>query len=308
VWWYDPTTVGSTDWVRARMSYNGKYMFIANGNVPGPSNGSLVRVKMDGTGEKSYNLSGRHHDVLILPDETVVYMQYETSGTGTCDSIMEMDPETGQSQEVFKVRDHFSQLASSGEWCHSNAINYVPAEDAYYMSVLNQNMIIKWNRSSGELQWAFGGTVSDYPNASWNAQHQHHILPDGILFFNNRGMNAAAPPASGSGDDPAVGGMFMSGPSHALEWTLNEESPKTASLVWDYSSGSLNSMSMGDAKRMPNGNTLFTVSTQGIIQEVNSSKSVVREINFNGANIGYANRVSSLYDPPPEYGFYPHRE
>jgi hypothetical protein len=309
VWWYEPK-VETQDWVRARMSYDGEYMFIANGNVPSLGKGALVRVMMDGTHEKTYDVPDRHHDVLILPDETIVYTEYETTGQGICDRVMEMDPETGDAVEVFKIRDHFSQLASAGEWCHSNAVNYVPSEDAYYMSVLNQNMIIKWKRSSGELIWTFGGSTSDYNDVSWYAQHQFHVLPEGLLFFNNNNSNGFTPEPdrilSVAGSNPATGGLFGSSPSHALEWTVNEDS-ETASIVWDYSSGSLNSFSMGDAKRMPNGNTLITFSTQGTIQEVDSAKKLVREIKWLGATVGYANRLSSLYSVPPEYDFYPHR-
>ncbi len=305
VWWYTPS--GETDdWVRARMSNNGKYMYIANGNVPGPDNGALVRVKMDGTDEKTYDVPRRHHDVLILPDETVVYMEYESDGKGTCDRVMEMDPETGKAVEVFKVRDFFSQLARDGEWCHSNAINYVPSEDAYYMSVLNQDMIVKWTRSSKELEWTFGGPASDFADASWNAQHQFHVLPTGILLFNNQISVFPDPPDGGAlTAAPSGGGFFGGTPAHVLEWTMDEEA-STASLIWDYS-GSLSSYSMGDAKRMPDGNTLITFSTLGVILEIDPEMEPVREINWSSCSVGYANRVRSLYGIQPEYDFYPHR-
>jgi len=65
---------------------------------------------------------------------------------------------------------------------------------------------------------------------------------------------------------------------------------------------------MGDAKRMPNGNTLVTFSTNGVIQEVGSSGTMLREISWGmGSAVGYANRVRDLYSIPPEYDFYPHK-
>ena len=62
-------------------------------------------------------------------DDIITYFEYETSGAGTCDRVMEMTPD-GSTREVFKLRDHFSHRVQNGEWCHTNAINYIEDEDA----------------------------------------------------------------------------------------------------------------------------------------------------------------------------------
>jgi hypothetical protein len=285
VWWYNPSG-GITDWVRARFTADGKYMLIANGNVPGPNNGTLVKVSLDGLDETVYPLNARHHDVTVLPNSDIItYFEYETTGTGTCDRLMEMSPD-GSSREVFKIRDHFGDRAAQGEWCHANAVNYIPSQDAYYLSVLNFNSILKINRSTGELIWVFGGQDSDFPNVSWNAQHQHHVLDGSILIFNNRGDGS--------------GGGFNT-PSRAVEFTI-DETQHTAEEKWSYSSGTLSSMSMGDAKRLPNGNTLVVFSTAGAAHEVDSTGNLLREISWgmNGA-VGYVEWRTSLYGAPQEY-------
>ena len=286
VWWYSPISVRETDWVRARMTYDGKYMLIANGNVPGPNSGTLVKVSMDGEEESSYSLSTRHHDVTVLPfDDIIAYIEYDDSGPGICDRIMEMTPDGGQ-REVFNLRDYFSHHAvSDDEWCHSNAINYVEREDAYYLSVLDFNSIIKIDRTSSELIWVFGGEDSDFDGVAWVAQHQHQVLEDSILLFNNLGED---------------GGGFNTG-SRAIEYSIDEATMQ-AELIWEYSSGNLSSMAMGDAKRLDNGNTLVVYSASGTIHEVDEKGRLLGSISWGmGGTVGYVTPRRSLYGAPEEY-------
>ncbi len=280
VWWY---SFGTADYVRAMMSEDGRHMIVANGNVPGPNGGFLHKVSMDGLETESYSAPKRHHDATVLPDGTITYFEYETTGEGTCDRVVELAPD-GSTREVFMVRDHFEDRATEGEWCHANAINYLPSEDAYTLSILRMDTIIKFDRG-GELLWVFGGDDSDFPEVSWNAQHQHQILEDSILLFNNRGE---------------AGGGFNAA-SRALEYSL-DESDFDASLIWEYSSDRLISQSLGDAKRLPNGNTLVVFSTNGLIQEVSPDGDIVQEIGWGiGSAIGYISWRESLYGPPFEY-------
>jgi hypothetical protein len=60
-------------------------------------------------------------------------------------------------------------------------------------------------------------------------------------------------------------------------------------------------MTLGDAKRLPNDNTLVTYSNNGIIHEVNESGDLQQAIRFANTQIGYTIRRQSLYGPPPDY-------
>jgi hypothetical protein len=270
VWWYQGG--GGGDCVRSRMSYDGQYMWIANGNVPGPSSGTLVRVRMDGTNEKSYSVPNRHHDVAILPDETVAYMEYTGGNANGCDSVKELNPETGATKNVLDVQ---STGAGSATQCHSNAINWWPDKNLYTLSVMNWNCIIGFERS-GNVSWIFGGSKSTYTgdNMSWNRQHNHHLLDSGIVLFNNSGSN---------------------GGSSIREFTMSGTS---ATQIKDFANGH-STQSMGDVKRLSSGNTLITYSNQGYILEVDKSWETVREMSTDG--VGYIERRKTLYGPPPPY-------
>jgi hypothetical protein len=131
------------------------------------------------------------------------------------------------------------------------------------------------------------------------------VFEDSILIFNNNGGATGGGGGGGGLDDGPAGGGWLGGASHAIEYSLNE-SAKTASLIWDYTDNSTSSFSMGDAKRLPNGNTQVVYSASGVIKEVTSSKDVVLTVSWNG-QFGYASRRESLYAPPPEYSYYPQK-
>jgi hypothetical protein len=272
VWWYQTST--GSDCVRTRMSYDGQYMWMANGNVPGPSSGTLLRVRMDGTNEKTFSLPNRHHDISILPDETVVFIEYAGGNSNGCDTVKELTPESGATKTVLDVA---STGGGGGGQCHSNAVNWWPKQSLYTLSVMYWNAIIGFDRS-GKVSWIFGGSASTYTgsNMSWNRQHNHHLLDNGIILFNNSGSNG----------------------SSILEFTT---SGTTATRVKDYANGN-STQSMGDVKRLSNGNTLITYSNSGTILEVDKSWQDVREITSDG--VGYIERRKTLYGPPPPYTDY----
>lgn len=299
VWWYSFSggdTLGVTDLSRAHISADGKTMWGANLNVAG-GRGRLFSIGMDGQGTMETIEVDRHHDFCVLPDNSIAYIEFETDGTGKCDRIVERS-ESGETRVVYTIRDDFSALSttstgfggSEGEWCHSNAIHYVPAEDAYYLSVLNQNMLIKVNRTLGRLIWALdgdGNTVSGVTyltGVSWNRQHGHHTFADGrLLLFNN-------------GEGGFGGGE---GSSMALSFSL-DEGAKTAVQEWSYEGGA-SSATLGDVQMMSNGNILVTYSNNGLMHEVspNDQWTLIRKLTAGG--FGYSDARRSLYGAPDRY-------
>lgn len=291
VWWYNPTQSQNSDWSRARMDWTGKYMLIGSANYPRLSGGPIIRVKMDGTEEKIVLTSDRHHDFTVIPDDdnedSYKIATIEYSGGSQNDTIAVYDSEGGNRVEVTNVKeDLYTDLVGN---THANAINYIISENAFTLSLRDADVIIKVDGDTGEPIWYFGGTKNDFPGADWDVQHQHHILPDSILLFNN-----------GSG----FGGVFGGGGATVLEYSITEGSSNSATQIMSYTAG-YDSFSLGDVKRLPNGNTQVIYSNDGTIQEVNSSGQVVMEAIWGmGTVLGYGNRRGSLYGGPPEYFYY----
>jgi hypothetical protein len=244
-------------------------MWIANGNVSGPDDGTLVRVSLDGSDVESFDLPLRHHDVAVLPDEHVAYIEYESGSSEGCDLVKELDPRSGATQTVFTVST--ANPASTGG-CHSNAIHYWPQRERFTLSVRDWSSIVSFGRT-GELDAVFGGAASSWSGLTWDQQHGHQLLGDGLLVFTHD-----------EGEDPGV-----------REYRFADGS---ASLVWEYVSG-LDSPVLGDVQRLPNGNTLVTYSTIGVIQEVTPGGEVAREIELSSP-VGYTTFRETLYGPPPD--------
>ena len=281
VWSYE---TGLNQLSRARLSYDGKYMLAGNVNVGNNGNGAIAKIRLDGSEVETIRLPDRHHDFTVLPEGDIIAdIEFENGGSGTCDRIVERSPD-GSTRVVYTIRDDFSHRANSGEWCHSNAINYVPSEDAYYLSVLDFSSILKIDRSTGSLVWTLGNDESDFSGATWVRQHQHQLLENGhILIFNNGETG------------------FAGGNSLVLEYALGS-STWQATLEWKYSGGHA-SMTLGDVERLPNGDTMIDYSNAGLIQEVDASGRLLKEHSWTsmGGALGYANWRESLYGPPQDY-------
>lgn len=275
VWWYP--TAGRSDCSRALMSFDGSHFWMANANVPlsvtAPA-GTLSRVRMDGTEAESFDVPYRHHDITVLPDESIAYIDYDESGATECDQVKEIDPETGETRVVF---DLHSVLPDRRGECHSNAIHWWPEADLYTVSVLYWNSIVAFDRT-GTFRWAFGGEPNTFSAVDWQGQHGHQLLESGIVLFNNSETSS----------------------SHVLEYRWEGTN---AHLVLDFSHPDRKTVSFGNVQRLSNGNTLVTYSNQGVIWELDAAGLLVQEILFTGgAQVGYPQRRRTLYGPPPPYG------
>ena len=72
----------------------------------------------------------------------------------------------------------------------------------------------------------------------------------------------------------------------------------TATRTWSYQGLGINDTVLGDAQRLPNGNTMVDFSTKGTIQEVDASGNLLQEIKTT-TNFGYLQKRATLYGPPP---------
>ena len=298
VWWLNFADKGADAISRVHISNDGQYLWAGNLNISA-RDGLLFRVNMDGLGEPETLHINRHHDFCVLPDNGIAYIEYDIDEEGKCDKIVERS-EDGKTETIYRIREDFNALAptvglsdswNSTEWCHSNAIHYVPEEDAYYVSVLHQNMILKIDRSRRKLVWALDGDGHKVSNVRyldgpyWQRQHGHHSFENGrLLFFNNGEAGFDNP------DGSAV-----------LELAIDEKQG-TASKIWEYNAGFL-STTLGDVQQLSNANFLIVYSNNGLIQEIAPKGAfggtLVRTLAT--AGFGYADARSSLYGSPDRF-------
>jgi hypothetical protein len=274
VWWALAPPFPS----RAHMSWDGQDMWIEALNVQN-TGGDMRRVSMDGlTTEDDVNgLSDAHHDFTPLPGGGLTAMLWTSSGLNASNALVELSS-TGS---ITTIVSDFSLLYDATAF-HPNAIHYYPSDDTYTISDRDSNLFVKITRA-GQLIWQLGGINPIDPTkfftvegAAWQVNHGHQLLGDGnFLFFNN----------SSDGRQSMVR-------EYALDTTA-----WTATSVWTYQASGINSTVLGDAERLPNGNTLVTFSTSGTIQEIDPSGNVV--VTIKGVSFGYSDFRESLYGQPP---------
>jgi Arylsulfotransferase (ASST) len=290
VWAYD---MGKSQVTGAKMSYDGTHMWINTANVP---SGTVYvhRVTMDGQTDEdlSSKFTGLNHQLTVLPDETVAFYAYNNS-LG-CEDIKEYTPSTGNVKTIVNSgKAQTAGGASTPSACHCNNIQYSKDDDTLVFSDLDNQVVVKVKRSDGSTVWVLNGSKPTISGVTWSgSEHGIHVVAlDKLLIFNNNSRNVAGgmSSAGGSGDG-----------SIAWEISLNVTG-KTGSKPWSYkASPGIQNDVMGDVQRLSNGNTVVAYSTKGVIQEVDSSGTLLADWSFPlGAQFGYIEKRASLYGAPP---------
>lgn len=207
------------------------------------------------------------------------------------DTIIELDSEGGV-RVLWDVFDHvdpvldqdlYDSIGPEGgvDWSHGNYLNYVAAEDAYYLSCRGINALFKVDRSTGELLWTLADGWGDFANIGdgvmVDTPHSIEVVDGGLLIFNQW-----------SHDNP--------GCSEAVRIQL-DEAAGTAERVWSYeSSDCLVVDYLGNAWPLSNGNTLVDFGFMGLVEEVTPGGEVVQRMSTPlGWFYSYGERVDSLY-------------
>ena len=284
--WYAESPVECT---RARMDYEGANMWMVAANEDN-SGGEMRFVSMDGqtTMTDIGGLAAAHHDFAVLPGK-IAAMVWSTTDIDAESNLVEMNSDgSGAAETVFKIGSNlYVGVPSSGqsaapEAYHSNSILYHPADDSFTIGDRYPNLYVKVSQA-GTLEWQFGGSCTNAPAGashcvaeSWQVNHGHHLLDDGTMLVFNNNTNGS--------------------PSDALEFKLSTTGILSATPVKEFASGRLTSNVLGDVQRLPNGNTLITYSTDGVILEVDPSWATVQTLT---GSYGYADWRETLYGPPP---------
>ena len=289
VWWYQPD--GFDQVGRTVLSRDGSAMLSIDLNAMGSENSRMVRVALDGSSEQTTSLPWAHHELYEHSDGTIAYLAHDPADIDGSDvngdSIVELNPD-GSSTVIWSAWDTLERLpyvestgGPGGGWPHANALDYLPDEDAYLVSLLYMDAILRIDRATGSLDWIMGGDYSDFELAGsgtdiFERTHQMHRLDDSILVF--------------------VNGDTEGGVSRAVEYSVDEESFEVETL-WDYwSDPSMNCISLGDVHRFDSGNTLVTYSYSGQIQEVTPEGEPTWILSASaGGVIGYVTPVEDLY-------------
>lgn len=291
VWWY-PDESGLQIY-RARLSNDGQSIMFNRGSISGdPSADSqLVQVSLDGTEETAIDIPLLAHDFVELDDGTIgaMVIEFREDEDGEeirGDSLIEIAPDGTQST-IWSAWDSWDpETENSGDagdegWTFANALNYNAADDAWQLSVRNFSSIVQIGRSSGEVEWGFGGVVNDFDitGTPFLHQHQFDIANGTILVFDNDGI---------SGNQ-----------SRVVEYSFDVEN-RTAEEIWSYMpTPSVYCFVLGDVQRLANDDRLITWSAVGTIEQVNTAGESLFQLTTSlGYAFGFNTLEDSLYRSP----------
>jgi hypothetical protein len=261
---------------RVHLSWDAKRFIAMSLNVQNTGTGQIHSVALDGSDAKTLSdVAASHHDFTAIPGG-IATLLWNTSVPDAPCSLVEL-PDGGSAKTI--VADMAMIYTSSS--FHTNAVHYCPSDDSYTLGDRNPNLFAKVSRT-GQLVWQLGGSSPKDASklfsgvTNWQVNHGHHLRSDGTFVFFNNGT---------------------AGASAALVYRLDAQT-MTATYVTKFSG--VNSMVLGDAQALPNGNFLITGSTSGTIEEVTAAGSVVMKITApSGQQFGYSEFRESLYGPPP---------
>jgi hypothetical protein len=278
------------DLLRARLSLDGQSLLYNAASVaaePGEPT-EIVRVSMDGTVKSAISVPLLTHDFVELPDGTLaaIAVEYQSLDGEELrgDRIVEISPDGAQTT-VWHSWDCFDPQTQPGEdpnigWAFANALDYDPAEDVYYLGMMNFSSIAKIDRATKACLWVLGSTaetVTFTPGTHpFLHQHQFQVLESSILVMDNDGRS--------DGASQVV--------EYALDLTLN-----TAEAVWTYTSTpKVSTFVLGEPTRLDDGDTFINWSAAGKMERVSSDGTQKWQLTSRvGCVFGYHTLASTLY-------------
>jgi hypothetical protein len=278
------------DFYRARLSVDGKSVLYNAAKISGePTAASeLVRVSLDGSQSTSIPIPFLAHDFVEHPDGTLAAMAFDdqTDAGGNRvrgNKLVEVAPD-GTQTTVWTSWSCFDPVATPGDdptqgWTFSNALDYDPAADVYYVGLRNFSSIAKVNRSTGACEWVlgtYGNTFTYAPGAArFLHEHQFDVVGDHILVMDN---------------DGAPGDV-----SRVLEYQL-DVTTMTATQVWSYTADpSVYTFVLGEPIRLADGGTFINWSTAGQMERLDAAGTSIWKLN---TDAGFAFAFQTLAASP----------
>ncbi len=246
-------------------SYDGSDFLIDHGSFwaifDGGRASQVARVKIDGSIVQTYDTPGLHHPFTELADGSIVWAAMEDDD----ETIEELSP-AGEQTTIASCRALLGSFGDVG-YCGSNTIRWHEDSDTLLYSLYSHDSILEVDHTTGDLVRSFGqhdGSWDfDPPDSAFWWQHGGHFTDEGTLLT-----------SSHAGDDSIE--MVVH------EYELDEDAGVLRE-IWTFGEGEgVYAMYMGEAHRLPGGNTLHNYGSNPRLREVSSDGTVVWEIAWEG--------------------------
>lgn len=284
VWaWRTPT--GRTS-MHARVARDQRSLYLDRNsywvNFDAGAASTVDQVYIDGTLIHTFETPGLHHPFTDLPDGSVAYGSQHSSRTET---IRIVDA-GGEMEEIWNC-NRWIEAEDVPGYCASNTLNYDEATGRFLMSFYSLNAIIEVDRETGGVDRWFGEIPGAYA----------FDPPDSGFWWQHGGVYTEAGTLLTSTDRSASGEETV-----AREYAI-DDTTRTLTEIWSFGIGEgLYGRKMGEAVRLPNGNTVHNYGAMARLREVTSDGEVVHDLVWDAGAIGRTMPIADLYTlaPPVE--------
>ncbi len=236
----------------------------------------VQRVDITGTVQQSWDTPGLHHPFTQLPDGSIAWGAWGDE----LETLEILDPD-GTQRTLWTCDDYHAAQGLPDTPCSSNTLSWSEARDSFLFSFYTTHTVVEIDRSSGETQRWFGqmpGSWSFEPSEGefvW--QHGAYITDAGTLLASMK-RDALA--------EETV----------AREYRLDPEG-EILEQIWSYGNDQgLYAPELGEAIRLPGGNTLLNYGSGVRLREVTPEGYVAWDLDFEGATLlGRSEPIPDLY-------------
>lgn len=217
---------------------------------------------------------GLHHAWIQLPDGTLAW---GSQAHGGGEALVELAPGASEATVIWTCDDDWD---GSGR-CESNSLWYDETKNTYLYSFYTNSSVVEIDRATGETLWWAGGVDDGYefdPESSqYSWQHGISWTESGTLLLSTEWPYGARETTTA-----------------LAEYEVDHEAG-TLTWVWGSDSG-VYAETNGDARRLPNGNTLHVVGSTSEVREVTPEGVEVWRMDLGGLRLlGRGEFIEDLY-------------
>ncbi len=280
VWAAETPLLRST--LQPQPSASGTDLLIDHGSFwalfDGGERSQVQRMKIDGTLVDTHDTVGLHHPFTELPDGSIVW-----SAMADNDEILTRLSPDGSQQTVASCRELLGGYDGKG-YCGANTIRYNPQRDSVLWSLYSHDTVLEVDLTTGQALRVFGhhdgAWAFDPPSSAFWWQHGAYFTAEGTLLVSSYVADE---------DDELV----------VREYELDDDS-ETLHQVWSFRGDeAVHGETMGEAWRLPGGNTLHNYGEGQRVREVTPDGTVVWDLSWSGGGLvwelGRTTPIEDLY-------------
>ncbi len=137
----------------SHMIYSEKWVDIPSYSVS--QSGMIHDMDYLGRVHKTYfSRQGFHHCGIEKEEGGNLFIGSNSLDEHGEDSIIELDRETGETVQLFNLRDYFDDIFNLGsDYIHVNSVNYIKEDNSIIVSMRNIHSVCKFDYTTRELKW-----------------------------------------------------------------------------------------------------------------------------------------------------------